>query len=453
MLTLILLPLLGGLIMPGSSFGATYYVAQDGNDNNTGTSWKSAWRHPQHAANKVKPGDVVIIRAGNRPYNHLRIVTSGEKDWPIVFKGESPEQPPVISGVIPSAEWSGPDKNGVWQYAARRRATQVRQNNIPLPRASSRLCRDGNWYWENDVLYYRPANGTPENQIIWRDRGGGVNIGAHSWIVLEDLKLVAGMGSGVSIRGGKNNIVRRVHVKWHWRGVNVNGGNNNLIENCVVEENREGIYLENRASHNIVRNCRAIRNGNYPQYNTGDRHGIAVGGLGPLIGNVVENCEITQTGGPPGDPALIAFDAPQSVFQNNHVHDNYGSGLFITLRSHNSRVLNNIVERNGIGATRNGHKGISGLSVNNSKNVVVAGNRILNNIVSPDSRWPGVYPGLNGGLNLDGAKGYDMSGITIRNNEVSGTVGGPDVHLSNDPDTSGLIVEPANQAPLWLNTQ
>jgi hypothetical protein len=46
-----------------------------------------------------------------------------------------------------------------------------------------------------------------------------------------------------------------------------------------------------------------------------------------------------------------------------------------------------------------------------------------------------------------------MSNIVFRNNTVSGTKGGPDVYIASDPNTRGLVVEPAAQAPWWLKSR
>ena len=93
---------------------------------------------------------------------------------------------------------------------------------------------------------------------------------------------------------------------------------------------------------------------------------------------------------------MIAYQAPGSILRNNHIHHNYGSGLFITIQSDGSRADNNRVEYNGIHAVTDGMKGVSGLSVRRSKNVKVFNNIITGNHVSPDSRWKGMDTGSKG---------------------------------------------------------
>ena len=85
-----------------------------------------------------------------------------------------------------------------------------------------------------------------------------------------------------------------------------------------------------------------------------------------------------------------------------------------------------------------------------TRRVLVENNRIIDNWVAPDSRWPGKGLGPKGGLDLQGHPDQDMTDIVFRNNQVSGTRGGPDVYISSAPNTRGLVIEPATQAPWWL---
>src|SRR6058998_2874614 len=63
----------------------TFYVDPAGNDSATG-SITSPWRTLQKAANTVRAGDLVIVRAGH--YAGLYLTTSGTATDPITFHGE-----------------------------------------------------------------------------------------------------------------------------------------------------------------------------------------------------------------------------------------------------------------------------------------------------------------------------------------------------------------------------
>jgi parallel beta-helix repeat protein len=219
----------------------------------------------------------------------------------------------------------------------------------------------------------------------------------------------------------------------------------------MVEENRSGIYIHGNSSHNVIDNCRSFRNGNEPLWTKSDRAGIAIGDHGEHRHNTIENCVIAYNGGPRSDAGLIAYKAPYTLFQNNHVHDNYGSGIFVTINSHNSTIINNVIENNGQLAVLSGQKGIVGLTIRHgSQGTIVKDNIIHNNFVSPDSPWKGKDLGQKGGLDIRGIRGRDdMTGITIKNNVVTGTKGGPDIYIDSKIDLTGIIIEPESQAPWW----
>lgn len=73
-----------------------YYVAPDGDDNNTGTDRQNAFKTIQHAANKTLPGDTVLI-AGGIYKERTRIRSTGEKNLPVTFKSV-PGEKVILTG-------------------------------------------------------------------------------------------------------------------------------------------------------------------------------------------------------------------------------------------------------------------------------------------------------------------------------------------------------------------
>ncbi len=89
-------------LINSSVFSATYYVSPDGNDSSSGTA-ESPWRTPGFASKQLKPGDVLIIRAGEyimREFftDMITLESSGEKDKWITIRGESLTNRPIIKG-------------------------------------------------------------------------------------------------------------------------------------------------------------------------------------------------------------------------------------------------------------------------------------------------------------------------------------------------------------------
>jgi Protein of unknown function (DUF1565) len=84
----------------------TYYVSTSGNDSNSGTI-SSPWRTIQHAANSVKAGDTVYVRAG--VYNEIiSIPSSGSASGGYITFSSYPGELATIDGTglsIPNAQW------------------------------------------------------------------------------------------------------------------------------------------------------------------------------------------------------------------------------------------------------------------------------------------------------------------------------------------------------------
>jgi parallel beta-helix repeat protein len=432
-------------VWPPLARSEQYFVSQAGSDTNSGRSWHDAWRSPAHAAQVAGQGDIVVLRKGAMPYDGFDVQASGAPGRPVVFRGENKDDPPVFSGATVETRWIPSQDPGAWQISTSAKPLLILEDGRPLTPANSFPTKSGSWHWEDGTLYYRPSHGTPESHEVWRpSRGGGITINKKSWVVIENIRCHVGQGACVAIKGGNNNIVRNISASWYWLGVVLtDSANENLIEDCKVSGNHDGIYIRANSSRNIVRRCEVLDNGNAPTFSGGDRAGIAVGEKGPNFDNLIEFCELRGNGGPDGDPALIAYESPRTILRGNRVHHNFGSGIFVTIRSHGSLVEDNIVEANGAQARTNGYKNIAGLSIRRSHSVTARNNKVLDNHVSPDSRWPGKELGPRGGLEVRGLTTDDMRDIKLIDNVVRGTVGGPDFYVTPGPDFTGLTITPS----------
>jgi tetratricopeptide (TPR) repeat protein len=77
-----------------------YYVAPDGNDNNDGLSREKAFRTICRAADRVGPGDTVLIAAGDYREN-VRIRAAGTPERPITFRCVTGEKANMLAGNLP----------------------------------------------------------------------------------------------------------------------------------------------------------------------------------------------------------------------------------------------------------------------------------------------------------------------------------------------------------------
>ncbi|MCA1808067.1 MAG: hypothetical protein LC725_01150 [Lentisphaerae bacterium] len=75
----------------------TYWVAPDGDDAADGRSRECAWRTIQHAADRVRAGDTVLI-AGGTYEEQVRVRTSGAPGAPITFRSAPGEQVILSAG-------------------------------------------------------------------------------------------------------------------------------------------------------------------------------------------------------------------------------------------------------------------------------------------------------------------------------------------------------------------
>ncbi len=94
---------------PNTTSQTVYYVAPNGNDKNPGTKTRP-WRTIQHAADTVKPGDAVYVRAGIYAEDVAIHVSGTASDGYITFRNY-PGETPILDGsnlTVP------PDKMGLF---------------------------------------------------------------------------------------------------------------------------------------------------------------------------------------------------------------------------------------------------------------------------------------------------------------------------------------------------
>ena len=437
------------IVYSNNALAESYYVSKNnGSDKNSGLSWQEAWKTLIYAGNIAEAGDVVNIRKSNENYRYLRVMNSGSEGAPIVFRGEDINNPPVLSGGKQLKSWENDGEN-IWKHHfANKMSVFLKKNGMffedgkPVKQASDQFLTDGQWYLKDNMLLYRPTEGTPTSHVVKVIvSGSGVMIHDKNWVVIDNIICNIGPGSCVSIKRGNYNKISNVVARWNWRGIDItDNSNGNTVVDSEFYFNREGLYIRNNSSFNSVFNCIAKYNGTLPLWKDNDRHAVAIGEDGPNIGNKVIGCEVAYNGGPPDNVALITFRGPDTIFENNNVHHNYGSGLFVTTDSDNTVVINNSVSSNGNKAVEKNIKGIAGLSIRNSKGVYVGGNRIVDNYVSNDSVYKNIYVGKHGGLDIEGAYRANMTGIILQDNLIKGTLGGPDLNISKRPKLDDIQI-------------
>ncbi|HVM58970.1 MAG TPA: right-handed parallel beta-helix repeat-containing protein, partial [Candidatus Paceibacterota bacterium] len=96
------------LSIPASAAAATYYVATNGSDSNSGTSVSSPFKTMQHAADLTNPGDTVYVRGGTYTFSGssdaLTISRSGDASGVITYAAYPGETPVIQFG---GGAWEG----------------------------------------------------------------------------------------------------------------------------------------------------------------------------------------------------------------------------------------------------------------------------------------------------------------------------------------------------------
>jgi hypothetical protein len=94
-----------------------YYFSRVGNDDNTGTSMKAAWRTIGrfNSTFKIfKPGDSILFRRGDVFYGNMIISSSGTFNAPIVIGAYGKGAKPVITGFKTVTAWTNLGSN-IWE--------------------------------------------------------------------------------------------------------------------------------------------------------------------------------------------------------------------------------------------------------------------------------------------------------------------------------------------------
>lgn len=110
---LLVMCLVVSCLLAGNGFAVDYYVANQGNDNNDGISYSTAWQTIDKVNNSsFQPGDTIHFRCGDEWREQLIIPSSGTNGSPIRFMGGTDsitceaDNKPVISAATEITGWT-----------------------------------------------------------------------------------------------------------------------------------------------------------------------------------------------------------------------------------------------------------------------------------------------------------------------------------------------------------
>lgn len=194
------LVLAGGILRAQVSDAATYYVATNGSDSNSGTE-AQPWRTLQKAAASVQAGDTVGIRAGDYFVGATwKINRAGTPEKPITYRAYGDGEVRITNAtVLPSGSWTRL-KDNIYYTQITPPVTSVFQNGIPLhePGDPAKIYSvDGmipnSFYISGTTLYVWLEDGSdPKNSVMRVSPGHVVSLYDCHYTVFEGLTVEYG---------------------------------------------------------------------------------------------------------------------------------------------------------------------------------------------------------------------------------------------------------------------
>ncbi len=294
-----------------------YYIdTLEGNDFNSGTSPKKAWR----SINKLNgfrfmPGDTIAFKRGEVFKGYFIVSSSGNSQSPIIFKAYGKGEKPIITSMLEPKEfkiednWKRTIDNNIWYINLGFNPQRVILNEKEVLRAGKSFKEiDGNktkWFWEKGKFYlYSPTNPASfYNSIKINIRYETILVKNKHDLVFKDLDIQGGNGYAMAIRGSKNIKISNCNIGAYSRmGLQImdnfeNGGytpsKNILVENSVFDSKFHFKYKEapsdrgcidglliNNGAHNCI-----IKNNTFKDWGHTAINLVALNKLNPGIHN------------------------------------------------------------------------------------------------------------------------------------------------------------------------
>jgi parallel beta-helix repeat protein len=423
----------------------TYYVANNGNDANNGTSINTPLKTIQRAMNKVVAGDTVYVRGGTYR-EEITANRGGTKDNYVTVSGYQNEVP-VIKGSDIVTGWTLHSgniwKKTGWKHNSQQVFVDLQDNQglqqigmpskhygtfeYPSPVGSGLASmKAGSFYYDaaGTTLYvWLPDGSNPNDHVIEASTKRRLFFMAANYIHLKRLAFRHTNSSAVTQQGaavelGAYSIMENCDVQYtDFTGVTVGylkyGAqvlNSNISNNGNSGINAPGSYDFRVAGNTLNRNN--YRNFN-PLWHAGGLKAAA------KAYGVVDHNEVAHNNG-----SGIWFDYANSgnkiVVKNNFVHDNgpKEAGIFMEVTK-NADVHNNVLTNN----TRRG------IYISASDNM-----RVYNNTIDGTKGYAGVE-----------VNGMPRAGASLTNNSLYNNI------ISNGTSTYDLFIAKSNGTTIQNN--
>lgn len=402
----------------------TYYVANNGNDANLGTSINTPFKTIQKAMNKVAAGDTVLVRGGTYR-EEITAARGGTKDAYVTVTAYENEVP-VIKGSAIVTGWTLHSGN-IWKktgwtinsqqvFVDQQDNAGLQQIGMPSKYYSSfeypspvgsglASMKAGSFYYDvaNTTLYvWLPDGSDPNGHVIEASTKRRLFFMSAGYIHLKRLAFRHTASSaftkqGAAVELGAYSIMENCDVQYtDFAGVTVgylkNGAQvlvSNISNNGNSGINAPGSYdfrvAGNTLNRNNTRNFNALWHAgglkaaakaygvvdhNEVAYNNGSGIWFDYSNGGNKI--VVKNNFVHDNG--PKEAGIFMEVSKNADIHNNVVVNNARRGIYISA-SDNMRVYNNTVD---------GTKGYAGVEINGMprSGATLTQNSLFNNIIS-----------------------------------------------------------------------
>ena len=269
----------------GVCYGATYYVATNGNDTWPGSS-SQPWATLQYAVDTIAPGDTIIVRAGT--YAGCRIEFSGTAVAPKTLMAETVGAV-TVNALGPRARHSG--------------IIEIENYDAAVN------------YWVVDGLV-----------------SNGMN---HLYRPVDARSIDTQMNTNITIRNC-------TAIDGYMTGIFAAFTNYALVENCTSYSNNEhGIYVNNSSDYGVVRGNVMYSNVSLGCHMNGDK---SMGGDG-IMSNWLLEKNISHDNGSNG---FDGDGVDYTIWRNNLVYDNTSKGIHLTavdgaVNPRYDRIYNNTI--------------------------------------------------------------------------------------------------------------
>jgi hypothetical protein len=238
--------------------GTTYYVAQNGNDNNNGLTPGTAWRTLDHVSDQTfQPGDSILLRRGDTWRETLYVTSSGTSaDW-ITYGAFGSGDKPRILGSEQMIGWTEVAPN-IWRsatpihnpyqggysygevYFEEQDGTYSWGKHQDYTPSYANMTAEYDWSWHADILYiYAPSNPNARYHAVEApQRDSGIRLpeessatGIAEYVTFDNLEIMYTLRHGL-YSGYREVEAHGLHVtNSHIGMVGVKGGSSAY---CIV---------------------------------------------------------------------------------------------------------------------------------------------------------------------------------------------------------------------------